>query len=128
MVYCSLHLARGRPRSTASHPYVREQNPFAAFPASGAACLAEEVDLSQIDDFVAAPAENCFEHEKAEAGHLLKADRRRHGEFLPVYRDFNQRGAVVLEGLRNHRSDLVRVFGLKECQGTIFSRTVSGLP
>ena len=40
--------------------------------------LAEEVDLSQVDDFVSAAAEHRFEHEEAEAGHLLQRDRRRH--------------------------------------------------
>src|SRR5439155_13543496 len=40
--------------------------------------LAEEIDLCQIDDLVAAPAEDRLEHEEAEAGHLLEGDRRRH--------------------------------------------------
>src|SRR6266498_5479273 len=52
--------------------------------------LVKEIDLCQIDDFVAAPTENRFEHEEAEAGHLLKTDRRRHGEFLPGYENFDQ--------------------------------------
>ena len=34
--------------------------------------LAEEIDLSQIDNFVAAPAEDRFEHEQAKAVHLLE--------------------------------------------------------
>src|SRR5213593_3960537 len=49
--------------------------------------LAEEIDLCQIDDLVAAPAENRFEHEEAQAGHLLEGDRRRHGELLAVDED-----------------------------------------
>ena len=90
--------------------------------------LAEKVCLREVDELVAAATENGLGHEDAEPGRLLQADRGRHGELLPVHEHLDQRGAVVLEGLRNNRSDLVRVFGLKECQGTIFSRTVSGLP
>jgi hypothetical protein len=33
--------------------------------------LPEEIGPGQIDEFVAAPAEHRFEHEEAEAGHLL---------------------------------------------------------
>lgn len=38
-------------------------------------CLTEEVYLSQIDDFIAVSAKNCFEHEEAEARHLIAAPR-----------------------------------------------------
>ena len=72
--------------------------------------LAKEIDLGQIDDFVAAPAQNGLEHEQAEAGHLLEADRRRHGELLPVHDDFHQRGSVVREGLGDHRPNFLRRF------------------
>ena len=73
--------------------------------------LAEEIDLRQIDDFVAAPAEHGFEHEEAEAGHLLQRDGRRHGKFLSAYADFDQRGAVMLERLRQQRAHLIRGVG-----------------
>src|SRR5439155_20895121 len=46
--------------------------------------LAEEVRLREIDELVAAAAENGLGHEDAEAGYLLQADRGRHGELLPV--------------------------------------------
>ena len=72
--------------------------------------LAEEVDFGQIDDFVAVPAENRFEHEEAEARHLLKTDRRGHREFLPMDEDFDQSGSVMLESLCDHRSNLIRCF------------------
>jgi hypothetical protein len=71
----------------------------------------KEIDLCQIDDFVAPPTENGFEHEEAEAGHLLEADRRRHGELLSRHGNLDQSSAVVLERLSNHRPDLVRRFG-----------------
>src|SRR5262245_38563187 len=73
--------------------------------------LVKQIDLCQIDDFVAPPTENCFEHEEAEAGHLLEADRRRHGEFLSRYGSLDQSRAVVLERLSDHRPDLLRRFG-----------------
>jgi hypothetical protein len=58
------------------------------------------------DDFVAAAAEHGLEHEEAEAGHLLEADRQRHGELLPRYVDVDQRGSVMLESLNDHRANL----------------------
>src|SRR5207249_213849 len=73
--------------------------------------LAEEIDLCQIDDLVAAPAENRFEHEEAQAGHLLEGDRRRHGELLAVDEDLDKSGSVVLEGSGDHRSNVIRRFG-----------------
>jgi hypothetical protein len=72
--------------------------------------LPEKIDLCKIDNFIAVPAENRFEHEEAEAGYLLKADRRRHGEFLPVHEDFDQSGSVMLHSLGDHRSNLIRSF------------------
>jgi hypothetical protein len=61
--------------------------------------LAEEIDLREIDDFVAAPAEHGFEHEEAESGHLLQRDGRMHGKFLSADADVGQRGAVMSERL-----------------------------
>src|SRR4029453_4373335 len=79
----------------------------------------EEFYFSQIDDFVAAPAEHRFEHEEAEALHLLKGNRRRHGELLPTHDDFDQSRAVMLESLRDHGLYLIRCFGRqpKETRG-----------
>src|SRR5712692_1479354 len=57
----------------------------------------EEIDSRQIDDLVAAPAEDCFQHEQAEALGLLQRDCRRHREFLARHRDLDQCGTVVFE-------------------------------
>src|SRR5712664_4488517 len=73
--------------------------------------LAEQIDPGQIDDFVAASAENCFEHEEAESGHLLEGNRRRHRELLPADEDLDQGRSVMLESLSNHRSNLIRCLG-----------------
>src|SRR3989442_4956418 len=74
------------------------------------ALLAEEIDLSQIDACVAAPAERRFEHEEAEALHLLKRNGRWHRELLPTHDDFDQRRSVMLESLRHRPSYLFRCF------------------
>ena len=72
--------------------------------------LTEEIDLGKIDDFVAVPAENRFEHKEAETDRLIEADRQWHREFLPVDEDFDQSGPVMLECLCDHRSNLIRRF------------------
>src|SRR4030095_16087480 len=104
------------------HPFCSHSRVLLFSPSRAADCcrdLAEEIDLSQIDDFVAAPAENCFEHEQAEALHLLKGNRRRHGELLPTHDDFDQSRSVMLESLRDHGLYLIRCFGRqpKETRG-----------
>jgi len=65
--------------------------------------LAEDIDFCEIDDFISASAEDCSEHEQAEAARLVNSDRRWHGEFLPAHEDFDQGRPVILESLRNHR-------------------------
>jgi hypothetical protein len=45
---------------------------------------AEQIDLCQIDDFVAPATQNCFEGEERKSFHLRETYRRRHGEFLPM--------------------------------------------
>src|SRR6185436_13786031 len=42
-----------------------------------------EVRPGQVDDLVAAAAENRPDHEDAEPGRLVEVDRRRHGELPP---------------------------------------------
>src|SRR5262245_24879540 len=64
-----------------------------------------------MDDLVPTPADNWFEHEEAEALHLLKSNRRWHGELLPTHDGFDQSRSIMLESLRNHRSNLLRCFG-----------------
>src|SRR4030095_13456096 len=49
--------------------------------------LAPQIRPVEVDDLVAAAAEHRLDHEDAEAGHLLDADRRRHGELPPVHGD-----------------------------------------
>ena len=71
----------------------------------------KEIDLRQINDFVAPPTENGFEHEEAETGHLLEADRRRHGELLAGYGNLDQSRAVVHECLGDQRPHLLGRFG-----------------
>src|SRR6266481_4221601 len=70
--------------------------------------LAKQVDLGEVDDFIAAPAENRFHHEQAEALRLFQSDRRGHREFLTRDEDLNHGRAVVLQCLRNHGLYLVR--------------------
>src|SRR5258708_20671083 len=71
---------------------------------------AEQIDFRQIDDFIAAPAQNRFNRKQAEALYLLRGNRRWHGQFLPVYKNFDQGWAVMLQGLGNHRSNLSGCF------------------
>src|SRR6185503_15083074 len=66
----------------------------------------EQIDLCQIDDFVATPAQNCFEGEQSESLHLRETYRRRHGEFLPVDKDFDQGRAVMFQSLSEHRPNI----------------------
>jgi Biotin-lipoyl like len=84
------------PRSPAAGPSPRCQDD-----------LAQQIDLGQVDDFITPTADHGLEHEEAEAGHLLQADGRGHGEFLPRYVHLHQRGAVMLERLRDHRANLL---------------------
>src|SRR6201993_4781891 len=70
--------------------------------------LAKQVDLGEVDDFIAASVENRFHHEQAEALGLFECDRRGHREFLTRDEYFNHGGTVVLQSLRNHRLYLVR--------------------
>ncbi len=76
-----------------------------------AANLAEEIHFREVDDFVAAPAENCSQHEEAEAFGLIESNGRWHGELLPAHKDFDQSRSVMLESLRNHGHYLIRCFG-----------------
>src|SRR6266849_9520919 len=73
----------------------------------------DEIDSRHIDDLVAAPAEDSFQHEQAEALGLLQRDCRRHREFLARHWDLDQCGTVVLKSLANHRLNLVRSVGSK---------------
>src|SRR5271155_5287627 len=73
--------------------------------------LPQQVLLSEVDDFVPASIENRSQHEEAETLRLLISDRRRHGEFLSSYGDFDQRRAIVFECLCNGGFHLVRSFG-----------------
>ena len=50
---------------------------------------AKEIDLCQVNHFVATPAQNCFEGEKSESLHLGETYRWRHGEFLPMDEDLH---------------------------------------
>ncbi len=51
--------------------------------------LTEEINLCQIDDFVAPATQNCFEGEERKSFHLRETYRRRHGEFLPMDMDLH---------------------------------------
>src|SRR5215471_1142764 len=75
---------------------------------SGSSRLAPEVRPGEVDDLVATAAEHRLEHEDAEAGHLLEADRRRHGEFPPVHGHLDKRGSIVRQSFGNHRLNLLR--------------------
>ena len=55
----------------------------------------EQVNLREVDDLVASPAEHGFKHEETKTFHLIERDRRWHGEFLTRDVDFDERGAVV---------------------------------
>src|SRR5258705_4124915 len=70
--------------------------------------LAKQVDLGEVDDFIAASAEDRFHHEQAEALRLFQSDRRGHREFLTRDEDLNHGRAVVFQSLRNHGLYLVR--------------------
>src|SRR5437764_1641733 len=74
--------------------------------------LTEEIDLGQIDDFLAAPAQHGLEHEETEAGHLIELDRGRHGQLLPVDENLDEGGSVMTESMRDHRPNL---FGCFRC-------------
>ena len=77
--------------------------------ASNCEQLSRQIDLCEIDDFVAASTENRLEGERAEAFHLLRSDRRRHRQFLPGYGNFNWSGAVMLQTLE--------LLAQKACEG-----------
>jgi len=64
--------------------------------------LALKIDSCQIDNFVAASAENRFHHEKAETFRLFQSDRGWHRKLLTRHQNLDQRRAVILESLRNH--------------------------
>ena len=51
--------------------------------------LTEQIDLRELDDFVAPAAQNCFKCEEGESFHLRETYRRRHGEFLPMDEDLH---------------------------------------
>src|SRR5882724_4978342 len=65
--------------------------------------LTQQIHSRQIDNLVAAAAENCFRHEQAETFCLLQSNRRWHREFLTRYKNLDQCRAVMFESLRNHR-------------------------
>src|ERR1700739_965111 len=69
--------------------------------------LADEIHLREIDNLVPIPVENCPESEKAEAFCLLESDGRRHRQFLPAYKNLDQRRSVVLESLLDHWRHLI---------------------
>jgi len=64
--------------------------------------LAEEIYISQIDEFAAAHGENHPEHEEAETIGLLERNRRWHGELLSADNDFDQSWSVMLDSLCNY--------------------------
>jgi hypothetical protein len=66
----------------------------------------------KFDDSISASAEDCSEHEQAEAFRLVNTDRRWQGEFMPAHEDFDQGRPVMLESLRNHRFNLFRCLTL----------------
>src|ERR1700722_10947830 len=70
--------------------------------------LAKQVDLGEVDDFIAASVENRFQHKQGEALGLLQRDRRRHREFLAGDEHLHYGWTVVLQSLRNHRLNLIR--------------------
>src|SRR5580698_7719862 len=72
---------------------------------------AKQIDLRQVDKFVAASVENRSQHEQTEALGLLIKDRWRHRQFLPCDLDLNQCRAVMFESLRNRGFNLVWGFG-----------------
>ena len=53
--------------------------------------FAREIDFREVDDLVAASAQNRFERKETEASHLLERDGGRHGKFLSMHEDFDQR-------------------------------------
>src|SRR4051812_19154056 len=74
----------------------------------GKVVLTQQVHSRQIDDLVAAAAENCFRHEQAETFCLFQSNRRRHGEFLTRYKNLDQCRAVMFESSCNHWFYLLR--------------------
>ena len=75
--------------------------------------LAAEIDLCEVDDFVAAAIEYGFDHEQAETLDLIDGNRRRHGEFLAADDGFNQGRPVMTKRLLDHGSNLVCRFSPK---------------
>ena len=72
--------------------------------------LAKQVDSGEIDDLVAVTAQDGLQREEAEALHLFECDGGRYRKFLAAYWNFDERRSPVLEGLRQHRPNLVRRF------------------
>jgi len=68
----------------------------------------EQINLCQIDHFVATPAQDCLESEKSESFHLRESYRWRHGELLPMDEYLDQSRSVMLKSLSKHRAN---VFG-----------------
>src|ERR1700738_294066 len=69
---------------------------------------AHQVGLGEVDNFISAPIEDCFDHEQAKALDLVDCNGRRHGEFLPTDNCFNQSRPVMTKCLLDHRPDLIR--------------------
>src|SRR5208337_1258568 len=76
----------------------------------GRTLSAEQIDSREIDNFITAPIEDRFHHEKTEALCLLISDGWRHGKFLSRDRHLDQCRTVMFQGLRDHRLYVVRGF------------------
>ncbi len=52
----------------------------------------KEIYISQIDDFVAVPAKNRFEHKEAKALDLIESNGQWYGDLLTAHKDLTRAG------------------------------------
>jgi anti-anti-sigma regulatory factor len=76
-------------------------------PTRGGSTRSAEVRLRQVDELVAAAAEHSAQHVEAEASDLLDTDRWRHRELLPMDGDIDERRAIMGEGARQGRPQIL---------------------
>ena len=83
----------------------------------GCPTLPEQVGPGKVHDLVSPAIQNRLDHIQVEIHDLIQFEAGRHGQFLPVHRNINQRRTVMRECPLQGRPKLFRVVHVQAQSG-----------